>query len=82
MIVLPAVNAEDAMANAERIRSAVQALNIVNAVDIPAGMLTVSIGVACRVPTAHDSPASLLRAADAALYEAKHQGRNRVCFAA
>lgn len=82
VIVLPAVNAEDAMANAERIRSAVQALNIVNAVDIPAGMLTVSIGVACRVPTAYDSPASLLRAADAALYEAKHQGRNRVCFAA
>jgi diguanylate cyclase (GGDEF)-like protein len=82
VIVLPGVNAEDAMANAERIRSAVQALNIVNAVDIPAGMLTVSIGVACRVPTAHDSPASLLRAADAALYEAKHQGRNRVCFAA
>lgn len=82
VIVLPAVNAEDAMANAERIRSAVQALNIVNAVDIPAGMLTVSIGVACRVPTAYDSPASLLRAADAALYEAKRQGRNRVCFAA
>lgn len=82
VIVLPAVNAEDAMASAERIRSAVQALNIVNAVDIPAGMLTVSIGVACRVPTAYDSPASLLRAADAALYEAKHQGRNRVCFAA
>jgi diguanylate cyclase (GGDEF)-like protein len=82
VVILPGVTLEDAMSNAERIRSAVQALNIVNAVDIPAGMLTVSIGVACRVPTAHDSPASLLRAADAALYEAKHQGRNRVCFAA
>ena len=82
MIVLPGVNSEDAIANAERIRSAVEALSIVNSVASPAGTLTVSIGVASRVPTASDSPDQLLRAADAALYEAKHQGRNRVCFAA
>ena len=82
VIVLPGVNPEDAIANAERIRSAVEALSIVNSVASPAGTLTVSIGVASRVPTASDSPDHLLRAADAALYEAKHQGRNRVCFAA
>ena len=82
VIVLPGVNPEDAIANAERIRSAVEALNIVNSMASPAGTLTVSIGVASRVPTASDSPDHLLRAADAALYEAKHQGRNRVCFAA
>ena len=56
MIVLPGVNPEDAIANAERIRSAVEALNIVNSVASPAGTLTVSIGVASRVPTASDSP--------------------------
>jgi len=40
--------------------------------------VTVSIGVAARVPREDDSPEALLRAADQMLYEAKRRGRNRV----
>ncbi|MCG7899650.1 MAG: GGDEF domain-containing protein [Candidatus Thiodiazotropha lotti] len=40
-----------------------------------------SIGLACIVPDHHKTRESLLRAADAALYQAKSQGRNRYCAA-
>jgi diguanylate cyclase (GGDEF)-like protein len=39
--------------------------------------LTVSVGVACA-PSTKGSPELLLLAADAALYDAKRNGRNRV----
>jgi diguanylate cyclase (GGDEF)-like protein len=40
--------------------------------------VTVSIGVACIQPRDSLSPTDLLEAADAALYSAKHRGRNAV----
>jgi diguanylate cyclase (GGDEF)-like protein len=39
--------------------------------------LTVSIGIASMVPDEHSQPSSLIQAADALLYQAKADGRNR-----
>lgn len=62
---------------AETARLAVAALGIPHA-DSAAGHVSVSLGVASLVPGPDDTPAQLLKAADAALYEAKRGGRNRV----
>jgi diguanylate cyclase (GGDEF)-like protein len=44
------------------------------------GILTVSVGVA-ELPVHGTSPKELLEAADAALYRAKREGRDRVIMA-
>jgi two-component system cell cycle response regulator len=79
VVVMPSADAVDAVAAGERLRAAVQAARLI----VPSGEqvdLTVSIGVACTSADAGD-PSALLRAADAALYEAKRGGRNRVRIA-
>ena len=40
--------------------------------------VTVSVGVACAKPNDKQQPGDLIEAADAALYAAKHRGRNAV----
>ena len=40
--------------------------------------VTVSVGVACTRPNDTQRPGDLIEAADAALYAAKHRGRNAV----
>ena len=40
--------------------------------------VTVSVGVAATLPNDAQSPGDLIEAADAALYAAKHRGRNTV----
>jgi diguanylate cyclase (GGDEF)-like protein len=65
-----------AVNTAERLRAGVEALHIAH--DGRAGQeeVTVSIGVAVGVPSVSADPDHLLRAADAAMYEAKRKGRN------
>ncbi|MBT1446426.1 diguanylate cyclase [Shewanella sp. JM162201] len=77
-IILPSTDAEGAVAVAENVRQAVAALAINwESQNIP---LTVSIGVSCSIIESDDHPLLLLEQADKALYQAKHQGRNRVCL--
>ena len=77
LVVCHDTEARAALLAAERLRKMVKVLKVsVAGVDIPT---SVSVGVAIResgMETADD----LLRAADKALYAAKHAGRDRVCL--
>ena len=76
LLVLRNVSTEEALAVAERVRAAVEQTAFLHP-DSHAGVLTVSIGVA----VGHEDSGRLVAQADAALYEAKRQGRNRVVAA-
>ena len=76
VVLLPGAGLERALEIAERLRRAVQAEPLLSA---PFVNNTVSIGV--TVVSQQDQPGSLLARADAALYRAKSEGRNRVCGA-
>jgi diguanylate cyclase (GGDEF)-like protein len=70
-VILPNTNAKSASVVAERIQSSMLERSQ------SFGGLTVSIGVASRRPRADQYPRALVRDADAALYRAKANGRNR-----
>jgi len=75
--LLPDTALEGAMAVAEGIRAAVVTLEIPHAGSRAASQVTVSLGVACMTPEVDKDPDTLLKAADAQLYAAKSEGRNR-----
>lgn len=68
----------EAMAAAERVRLGVQALALPHDSAPGSGQVTLSVGVSSCAPGQVGSPQALIAAADAALYQAKSQGRNRV----
>ncbi len=74
-IILPHTGLDDAAVVGEKIRGAVEAL------DLPVGgkmlKITISVGVA-GFPDCASDPASLIQEADAAMYHAKQNGRNQV----
>ena len=75
-VFLPGTTTENAKVIAERIRSNMENMSVV----LPDGNVipvTVSIGFAERVDG--DTVASLIERADQAVYQAKENGRNRVC---
>ena len=79
-IVLPHAELEAARVIGERVRANVRALAIAYPRSEP-GIVTVSVGAAAQRPDARRDPAGLVAAADAALYRAKREGRDRVALA-
>lgn len=80
VVLLPDTGRERAAAVAESIRQTIAGLRVPHEAS-EAGIVTVSVGVATAIPRADESAAGLAAAADAALYQAKHAGRNRVAVA-
>ncbi len=76
LLILRGAGPEEALKVAERVRGAVQHTGFAHPL-AEAGVLTVSVGLACGV----EEPEELLARADTALYEAKESGRNRVVVA-
>ena len=74
MILLPGLDKAAAAAFAEKLRAEVERLSFPKC-----GGETASFGVAQALPG--ESADHLTSRADAALYEAKHAGKNRVCTA-
>lgn len=76
IVVLPNCGLDAALAKAERLRASIEALSEPNGARVSASM-----GVAA-IPATSTAAKDLLASADAALYEAKQAGRNRVAAAA
>jgi diguanylate cyclase (GGDEF)-like protein len=76
-LLLPNTDAKRALEIGEMVRTAVEALAMPHSTSSHQ-TVTVSVGVACTRPNIAQQPGDLIEAADAALYAAKHRGRNAV----
>ncbi|QFI53310.1 GGDEF domain-containing protein [Aeromonas simiae] len=77
-LLLPATGQQGAWQIAEQVRQRIKDLAIPHARSRIASVVTGSIGVATLVPDESMSAGELVQKADAALYQAKHNGRDRV----
>jgi diguanylate cyclase (GGDEF)-like protein len=82
VVVLPHTSLDGAIYVAQQIRFQVQSLQINHRTSTVGEHVTLSLGVACTVPTSDLPQALFLKAADEALYHAKRQGRDRYHLAA
>ncbi len=79
-VVLPGTGSAGARLLAEKMRRDVAALALPHVGSAVSEHLTISIGVATLTPAPGLAETALIEEADAALYRAKRDGRNRVAF--
>jgi diguanylate cyclase (GGDEF)-like protein len=78
LIVLPGCNQTNAMSHAERMRREIEQTVIETSRGVVS--ITASLGVTTCEPGFDGDVTQMIRTADAALYQAKREGRNRVCY--
>jgi diguanylate cyclase (GGDEF)-like protein len=78
VMVLPFTGTKEALGVAERIKTAVQALNISHETSPVSDRVTISTGISTITKTNRVTPSEALNQADQALYRAKRSGKNRV----
>ena len=76
-ILLPQLDGRGATGVANRLMAELEHMAIPHAASPTAPRLTASMGIACMVPGDHSMPADLIQVADALLYQAKAEGRDR-----
>jgi diguanylate cyclase (GGDEF)-like protein len=81
LLVLPEQEAAGALVVVERLLSKVRALGLEHRQGTPAGIVTMSFGIATCAPGRRLTTAALIGEADEALYAAKAAGRDRVLVA-
>jgi diguanylate cyclase (GGDEF)-like protein/PAS domain S-box-containing protein len=77
-VIMPVTEEKNAVHVAEKIRQAVEKMAIAHSKSSVAPHVTLSLGVATVVPDDLETPQSLIKRADEALYRAKSSGRNCV----
>ena len=79
-VILPHTALFDASQVATRINMEVQQIQIPHLTSLVENYVTVSLGIASRVPKLNSSPELLISEADKALYKAKNNGKNQWCL--
>jgi diguanylate cyclase (GGDEF)-like protein len=77
-VILPLATLETVLTIAERMRAAVEAMNLRHGGLGDNAVVTASFGAASMTPATGQASSALLEAADSSLYSSKRGGRNRV----
>ncbi|ACB51643.1 probable regulatory components of sensory transduction system [Crocosphaera subtropica ATCC 51142] len=80
-VILPNTDKRGAIIVAQRIHQNIRNARIPHETSKKGSIISVSLGVACLIPSLQESPKNLINLADQALYQAKNQGRDRFCVA-
>ena len=77
-VILPNTDEAAAREIAEKIRAAVETLNVPHDGNLTSRHITISLGISTRIPPQTNDFVGLMQSADKALYRAKEGGRNAV----